>query len=154
MPRIRILQSVAGLDFSWVPGDIVEVNDAAAEAWADGDRAELAPDDAPVTVPATPGQEDTEQGSSEGPFDPAAARADDVLTYLATADEAEALRVLDAEAAGKGRVTITKQRDDILAAARERAAQDPADDPPQAENAAEAARGGGRGPVPETRTDW
>ncbi|WP_425832573.1 hypothetical protein [Streptomyces fractus] len=41
MPRIRILQSIAGLDFSWVAGDVVEVDDAAAEAWADGSRAEL-----------------------------------------------------------------------------------------------------------------
>ncbi|WP_069885273.1 hypothetical protein [Streptomyces luteocolor] len=45
MPRIRILQSVAGLDFSWAPGDVVEVDAAVAEAWADGERAELADDD-------------------------------------------------------------------------------------------------------------
>ena len=41
MPRIRILQSIAGSDFSWAPGDVVEVDGAAATAWADGERAEL-----------------------------------------------------------------------------------------------------------------
>jgi hypothetical protein len=41
MPRIRILQSIAGSDFSWAPGDVVEVDGAAAAAWADGERAEL-----------------------------------------------------------------------------------------------------------------
>jgi hypothetical protein len=44
MARIRILQSIAGLDFSWVPGEVVEVDDAAAEGWADGERAELVDD--------------------------------------------------------------------------------------------------------------
>lgn len=45
MPRIRILQSVAGLDFSWSPGDEVDVDAATARAWADGERAELVVDD-------------------------------------------------------------------------------------------------------------
>lgn len=42
MPRIRILQSIAGADFAWVPGELVEVSKETAEAWADGVRAELA----------------------------------------------------------------------------------------------------------------
>lgn len=41
MPRIRILQSIAGSDFSWSPGEVVEVDGTAAAAWADGERAEL-----------------------------------------------------------------------------------------------------------------
>lgn len=41
MPRIRVLQSVGGLDFSWTPGQIVDVDAATAKAWADGVRAEL-----------------------------------------------------------------------------------------------------------------
>ncbi|WP_406056233.1 hypothetical protein OG462_09095 [Streptomyces sp. NBC_01077] len=41
MVRIRILQSVAGLDFSWAPGDEVEVDDEAAGLWVDGVRAEV-----------------------------------------------------------------------------------------------------------------
>ncbi|MFF9129124.1 hypothetical protein [Streptomyces sp. NPDC014806] len=47
MPRIRILQPVAGVDFSWAPGDEVDVDEAAAAAWADGERAELADDGKP-----------------------------------------------------------------------------------------------------------
>lgn len=41
MARIRILQSVAGLDFSWAPGEEVDLDDKASSAWADGVRAEL-----------------------------------------------------------------------------------------------------------------
>jgi hypothetical protein len=155
--RIRILQSIAGLNFSWVAGDVVEVDDEAADGWADGDRAERAPDDAPVTV-ALPAPADEGDGQEDGdkPFDPTAAKAADVLAYLAGADETEALRVLDAEeAAKKPRASITKQREDILAAARERAAQDPSSaEQEDAEKAAEASRGGGRSETPETRIEW
>lgn len=41
MARIRILQAVGGVDFSWAPGDEVEVDDEQAAMWADGERAEL-----------------------------------------------------------------------------------------------------------------
>lgn len=41
MPRIRLLQSVAGPDFSWVAGDEVDLPGAEASKWADGVRAEL-----------------------------------------------------------------------------------------------------------------
>ncbi|MGW4388207.1 hypothetical protein [Streptomyces sp. NPDC004685] len=155
MARIRILQSIAGLDFSWVAGDVVEVDDEAAEGWADGERAELAPDDAPVTV-ALPVPVEEDQADDDAPFDPAAAKVDEVLAYLATADETEALRVLDAEeAAKKPRASITKQREDILESARQRAAEDPsAAEQEDAEKAAEASRGGGRSETPETRTEW
>lgn len=44
MPRIRVLQSVAGVDFSWAPGEEVDVDAATAKAWADGERAELVQD--------------------------------------------------------------------------------------------------------------
>jgi hypothetical protein len=44
MPRIRILQSIAGPDFSWAAGEVVDVDAAAAKAWADGERAELVDD--------------------------------------------------------------------------------------------------------------
>lgn len=46
MPRIRILQSVSGADFSWAPGEEVDVDAATAQAWADGERAELVQDTA------------------------------------------------------------------------------------------------------------
>ncbi|MFE1550579.1 hypothetical protein [Streptomyces sp. NPDC058718] len=41
MARIRVLQAVAGVDFSWAPGEEVDLDDEAASAWADGVRAEL-----------------------------------------------------------------------------------------------------------------
>lgn len=44
MPRIRILQAVGGVDFSWAPGDEVVLDDNAAAAWADGVRAEAVED--------------------------------------------------------------------------------------------------------------
>ncbi|MFJ8555307.1 hypothetical protein [Streptomyces sp. NPDC093676] len=44
MPRIRILQAVGGLDFSWAPGEEVDVDADTAKAWADGERAELVDD--------------------------------------------------------------------------------------------------------------
>jgi hypothetical protein len=55
------------------------------------------------------------QGDGDKPFDPADHNADEVLAYLKDADEAEAVRVLDAEAAGKERKGITNQREQILA---------------------------------------
>lgn len=41
MPTVRILQSVAGLDFSWVPGDEIDMTEEQAAAWADNYRGEL-----------------------------------------------------------------------------------------------------------------
>jgi hypothetical protein len=41
MPRIRVLQAVAGPDFSWNPGDEVDLPGEEASKWADGVRAEL-----------------------------------------------------------------------------------------------------------------
>ncbi|MFD9306133.1 hypothetical protein ACFWCB_26350 [Streptomyces sp. NPDC060048] len=40
--RIRILQGVAGDDFSWAPGDEVDLPAEEAAKWADGYRAEWA----------------------------------------------------------------------------------------------------------------
>lgn len=47
MARIRILQAISGLDFSWAPGELVDVPDDEAAVWADGDRAELVDDAEP-----------------------------------------------------------------------------------------------------------
>lgn len=41
-------------------------------------------------------------------FDPSEHNVDDVLAYLATADDAERARVIEAEAAGKARKSITE----------------------------------------------
>jgi hypothetical protein len=58
---------------------------------------------------------DTAPPLPPGPFDPSRHNADEVLAYLGDADEADALRVLDAEVEGKNRKGITGQRDAILA---------------------------------------
>lgn len=42
MPDVRILQGVAGLDFSWSPGEVIGMSEEDAAKWADGVRAELA----------------------------------------------------------------------------------------------------------------
>jgi hypothetical protein len=49
MPRVRFLQAVAGVDVSFVAGDVVEMSGEQAEAWADGVRAELVRGEAPET---------------------------------------------------------------------------------------------------------
>lgn len=61
-----------------------------------------------------------EESEQDGPpgevFDPSEHKVDEVIDYLDTADADEALRVLDAEAAGKNRSTITTKAEAILAA--------------------------------------
>jgi hypothetical protein len=68
MKTVRLLQSVAGIDFSWMPGDEVEMTDEQAGAWADGVRGELvkkAVKPAPQ-VPERPAPE-TPEGNVEQP---------------------------------------------------------------------------------------
>lgn len=66
-------------------------------------------------VTGTPAQR--EPAATDGPFDPAKAKVEEVLAYLDEADLDEAVRVLDAEAAAKTpRVGITSKREEILAA--------------------------------------
>ncbi|MEW2567635.1 hypothetical protein [Streptomyces sp. NPDC047070] len=242
MTRIRVLEAIAGADFAWAPGDVVEVSDDQAAAFADGHRAVLADDQDPgepvpsvvhqqpvviceddgqelevlsatldeiaapagaedgprwmqwlVTVrlpspadpsaPAVtpPGAEEEsaasgikspsavmwEVGAYVGPgstgedqepeepvvlFDPREHSNRQVLAYLDTVGEEEAIRVLDIEATeGEDRAGIRKQRDAVLEAARQRHPAPRRD--PDAEVAADASRGGGRGGQPETR-DW
>ncbi|WP_432091824.1 hypothetical protein [Streptomyces sp. NRRL F-5630] len=54
-------------------------------------------------------------------FDPGAHDVPGVLAHLADADAAETARVLDVEAGGKARKSLTDRRDELLAAAQERA---------------------------------
>lgn len=65
MPRIRILQGVAGDDFSWSPGDEVDLGVDEAAKWADGYRAEYV--DAPPTpnAKAEPDASETEETSAD-----------------------------------------------------------------------------------------
>lgn len=220
MARIRVLEAIAGADFSWAPGDVVDVTDEAAATWADGHRAVLADEDgagavevryasderAPVVVgedgqelevidalaeeaeppdgeddglswsrwrvtvrlPAPPVDgdvpasaqdpadlENQDPDESEEPavlFNPDEHSNREVLAYLETVGEQEALRVLDTEAAGQNRAGIAKNREQVLEAAR---ARDAAAGGGQAgaEKAADFSRGGGGEPAPETR-DW
>jgi len=224
MPRIRVLEAIAGADFSWAPGDVIEMSEADAAAWADGHRAELAddqeqaaggevpspahgvplvlgedgqalevlaatveetdpPDGAeddsqqwvrwsvtvrlPVldaaaqdgTAPAAPADaadlenEDPEQEATAVKlFDPQEHTNKEVLAYLSTVGEQEALRVFEREAQGENRAGIAKNREQVLEAAR---ARDAAEGGGQAgaEKAADFSRGGGGEAAPETR-DW
>ncbi|MGW6210939.1 hypothetical protein [Streptomyces sp. NPDC055109] len=54
MTRIRVLEAIAGSDFSWAPGDLVDLPDEQAAVWADGHRAELADGQEPGTGPQFP----------------------------------------------------------------------------------------------------
>lgn len=221
MARIRVLEAIAGADFSWAPGDVVDVSDEEADTWADGHRAVLADEDgagavevryasderAPVVVgedgqelevvdahveeaeppdgeddglswsrwrvtvrlpepvPADDGVpartqdpaglENQDPEESEEPavlFNPDEHSNREVLAYLDTVGEQEALRVLETEITGQNRAGIAKNRDQVLDAAR---ARDAAAGGGQAgaEKAADFSRGGGGEPAPETR-DW
>lgn len=212
MARIKVLEAIAGADFSWAPGDVVEVDEEAAAAWADGQRAVLTDGQEPgndrmpaavhqeplvvgedgqplevlaatiedveppagvkdgprwvrwsvtvrLPVPATP-DESPDPAGPEGQdpeedvvvlFDPSEHSNREVLAYLDGVGEQEALRVLDAEAAGQNRAGIAKARDQVLEAARARDAA--AAGRSGAETTADYSRGGGRAQAPETR-DW
>lgn len=224
MPRIRVLEAIAGADFSWAPGDVVEVSDEAAASWADGHRAvlhndgqeqdgepqpsarhqepivvgedgeplevlaatveETEPPDAaedngqrwvrwsvtvrlpvpaatdggdPPPVSTDPAALENQEPEQEGDvqpklFDPREHSNKEVLAYLDTVGEQEALRVLDIEAneGDPPRAGIVKNRDKVLEAARAR------DDAAGcghagAEKAADFSRGGGGAETPETR---
>ncbi|MFC5217329.1 hypothetical protein [Streptomyces coerulescens] len=221
MARIRVLEAIAGADFSWAPGDVVDVSEEEAASWADGHRAALVdgedgvpaeetattshlaplvvgedgqelevldatleaaepPADAEdgqqwvrwsVTVrlpaaaasadgdqtPADPADlenEDPEQEAEEvaTPFDPREHTNKEVLAYLDTVGEQEALRVLEVEASeGENRAGIAKNREQVLEAARLR---DEAEGGSQlgAEKTADYSRGGGGAETPETRS--
>ncbi|MGC4912726.1 hypothetical protein [Streptomyces albogriseolus] len=165
MATIRVLTAVSGLDFSWKPGDLVNLPDDVAAQWADGMRAEYADQDPPrapagdgpqapadTNPPADPDDPDNpgDQGDQgDGPeapvlFDPAEHNVKDVLAYLDGVGEQEALRVLQQEEnAEEPRKGIVGQRGSILERAQ---ANDEA-----TERAAETSRGGGRGDTIETR---
>lgn len=221
MARIKVLEAIAGSDFSWAPGDVVDVSGEEAASWADGHRAVLADEDgdgavevryasderAPVVVGedgqelevidarvegaeppdgdddglswsrwrvtvrlpvppaadsgAPPGTQDPADLESQDPekseelavlFNPDEHSNREVLAYLDTVGQQEALRVLDIEAAGQNRAGIAKNRDAVLEAARTRDAA-AGGGQAGAEKAADFSRGGGGEPAPETR-NW
>ncbi|MEM9710602.1 MAG: hypothetical protein AAGA17_00180 [Actinomycetota bacterium] len=76
--NVEVLTSVSGVDFNWVPGDIVPMDDAEAAKWCDSVRAKEAPADAePTKAPYPPVVEDRgpapaeDSGSSTGAGEPA-----------------------------------------------------------------------------------
>lgn len=91
MPIVRILQAVAGLDFSWLPNERVVLTAAEAEAWCDGERA--------VLVGPTPAEVDDELAqlradelaelvaADEGPVDELAGQLGEVLVEVHTVGE-------------------------------------------------------------------
>lgn len=142
MATLRILTGISGLDFSWHPGQLVDLDDEEAAKWADGVRAELV-DQAPPPPPDP--QAPTAPAGGPEVFDPADHSVKEVLAYLDGVGEEEAVRVLQAEEnAATPRKGIVGERDTALARAR-------ANDQAAAEKAAEASRGGGRGGGIETR---
>ncbi|EGX60096.1 hypothetical protein SZN_09246 [Streptomyces zinciresistens K42] len=79
MPHIRVLEAIAGADFSWVPGDVVEVSEEEAASWADGHRAVLADDGGPAGAqPAMVHQEPDVVGEDGRPLEVLAATLDEV----------------------------------------------------------------------------
>jgi hypothetical protein len=84
------------------------------------DNIRVRPEDADRYLPQAPAPARAAAAPADA-FDPAAVAAEQVLTYLGTVGETEALRVLDAEAAGKKpRTGILGKREQLLTAARER----------------------------------
>lgn len=160
MARIRILQAISGMDFSWRRGELVDLPDDVAAQWADGVRAELVDQDpppppaaaAPVVVgehgpetspPDPEDPEDPDGGDGPSLFDPADHNVGEVLDYLDGVGEEEAMRVLQLEEnAEQPRKGIVGQRGSILERAEANDTR---------ERAAEVSRGGGRGDGIETR---
>jgi len=71
-------------------------------------------------APLTSQKGDGQEPGGPQPYDPDQHSNREVIEYLATASEAETLRVLDAEAAGQNRAGIVKGRDKLLEDARTR----------------------------------
>jgi hypothetical protein len=71
---------------------------------------------------------DSEQEEPQEVYDPSVHNAPEVVEYLKGVGEQEAVRVLDAERAGKNRKGITSQEEEILARSREND-QDGSDSP-------------------------
>lgn len=144
---------VAGVQFRNGTGYVNDGSDDGRAALAYFQRSaygirEVENADAPIVVepPADPNPEGVTGGSiaqtgalAQGPFDPAEHNTAEVLSFLdgATAEVAE--RVLDAEAAGKNRASITRHREAVLASKQ----PEPADDttiPASADDTKEAGR--------------
>lgn len=65
MPRVRILQSVAGDTFSWMPGEVIDMSAKDAAVWADGFRGELVRGEQPETPEQADGEGQVETTASK-----------------------------------------------------------------------------------------
>lgn len=72
-PLVEILVGVAGDDFSWAPGDLVDMTDDQVEAWADGERARIYDRTPTPTAPSPP---DTTAPAEQVPAQPEDVEAD------------------------------------------------------------------------------
>jgi hypothetical protein len=68
MPQVELLVGVSGLDFAWKPGQIVDMSDEQAAAWADGVRGRVV-EPVPPPAPATPPADTADSGVDEPPVD-------------------------------------------------------------------------------------
>jgi hypothetical protein len=113
-PLKNFTGTVVGVDFKAGTAELETDNDAGRAAYAYFDRAGYRmegvsdPEKEPGTPPPAPNGDDE-------PYDPAEHSVDEVLAHLDAVTYEEAARVLDAEAEGKNRVTITGKRDAVLA---------------------------------------
>lgn len=90
--------------------DVTEVVGAAPENEETPDFGQSAAADASSAAQDVPAADTDEP--AEKPFDPADAKVDEVLAYIANADEAERTRILEAEKAGKARKKILAKLED------------------------------------------
>jgi hypothetical protein len=109
--RIRLVQSVAGLDFSWPAGHEVDLPEEEAAKWADGQRAVYVDADAGVSDnqgDGGGGETDQGGGDDDGTATGADGRADDGAQESAEvpADGGDAGR--SGAAAATGEVTDAK----------------------------------------------
>ena len=110
---VRVLTGVAGVDFSWAPGDIVPMDDAEAAKWCDDVRAEEAPADAEPTAAPYPapvpddGPAPTEDSGGEASTgEPAAPAGLSALVDVGEVSGAEALTGALADAHPGSEVTL------------------------------------------------
>lgn len=109
-PLKNFTGSVAGVDFKAGVAEFEQDTDAGRAAYAYFDRSGYR-----MERQVEPESQEPPAGTGDEPFDPAGHSVDEVLAHLDDASYEEAARVLDAEADGKKRVTITGKREAVLA---------------------------------------
>ena len=86
--------------------------DLVADVVGEAPEGEIVPDFSAAPAPkaaATAGAEEAAPSEAAELFDPSTAKVDEVIAYVAGADDAERARVLEAEKAGKARKTLIEK---------------------------------------------